>query len=96
MSLKITIEVDSLSDLRKLKPLIDAISAPPMKSESLFSLNISTRTLEGISAEGISTVQELLEWDENRILRTPNLGRKSVNEIKDALAAQGLCLRAKP
>ena len=32
---------------------------------------------------------------ENELLKTPNLGRKSLNEIKDVLASKGLALGMK-
>jgi len=37
----------------------------------------------------------LIQRTENELLKTPNLGRKSLNEIKDVLAARGLSLGMK-
>ena len=38
------------------------------------------------------TVGDLIQRTENELLKTPNLGRKSLNEIKEVLAAHGLTL----
>ena len=35
---------------------------------------------------------DLIQRTENELLKTPNLGRKSLNEIKEVLAAHGLTL----
>jgi DNA-directed RNA polymerase alpha subunit len=37
----------------------------------------------------------LIQRTENELLKTPNLGRKSLNEIKEVLAARGLTLGMK-
>jgi DNA-directed RNA polymerase subunit alpha len=37
----------------------------------------------------------LIQRSENELLKTPNLGRKSLNEIKDVLAARNLTLGMK-
>jgi DNA-directed RNA polymerase subunit alpha len=37
----------------------------------------------------------LIQRTENELLKTPNLGRKSLNEIKEVLAAHGLTLGMK-
>ena len=45
-----------------------------------------------------SRVQRLVEYDQRReteLLKTPNLGRKSLNEIKEVLASRGLSLGMK-
>jgi DNA-directed RNA polymerase subunit alpha len=37
----------------------------------------------------------LIQRSENELLKTPNLGRKSLNEIKEVLASRGLTLGMK-
>ena len=39
-----------------------------------------------------SALRQLAERTETELLKTPNLGRKSLNEIKEVLAARGLTL----
>ena len=43
-------------------------------------------------AENIHLIGELIQRTETELLKTPNLGRRSVNEIKEALAMRGLTL----
>lgn len=37
-------------------------------------------------------IGDLIQRTENELLKTPNLGRKSLNEIKEVLASHGLTL----
>ena len=56
-------------------------------------LNLTVRTERCLKTEGILTIQHLCACTESRLLRLPNLGRKSLNEIIEQLAAQGYELR---
>src|SRR2546430_17228441 len=47
------------------------------------------------SAENIYYIGDLIQRTENELLKTPNLGRKSLNEIKEVLASKGLTLGMK-
>jgi DNA-directed RNA polymerase subunit alpha len=57
-------------------------------------LNLTVRTERCLKAEGILTIQHLCGCTESRLLRLPNLGRKSLNEIVEQMAAQGYELRS--
>ena len=46
-------------------------------------------------AENIYYIGDLIHRGENELLKAPNLGRKSLNEIKDVLASKGLTLGMK-
>lgn len=46
-------------------------------------------------AAGIYFIGDLIQRTENELLKAPNLGRKSLNEIKDVLASRGLTLGMK-
>ncbi len=59
------------------------------------SLGLSRRSQLCLFAENISTISQLLCRTENELLKTPNLGRKSLYEIKEQLAVRGLKLRGK-
>ncbi len=48
-------------------------------------LALSPRTFNALSSENINTVSELIQYSEYRLLRIPNLGKKSLNEIKEVL-----------
>ena len=55
-------------------------------------LELTFRSQNCLKAENINTIAELLMQSENTLLKTPKLGRKSLNEIKAALALHGLAL----
>ena len=55
-------------------------------------LDISIRAQNALHSEGIQTIGELVSRHETELLKTPNLGRKSLQEIKDALLLKELHL----
>lgn len=56
-------------------------------------LNLTVRTSNCLRAEDIYTIEDLCTWTERKLLQIPNMGRRSVGEIKEALANMGLSLR---
>jgi DNA-directed RNA polymerase subunit alpha len=48
-----------------------------------------------LKAEAIQYIGDLVRRTEQDLLKTPNLGRKSLSEIKEVLAARGLTLGMK-
>ena len=71
-------------------PWFELINSP---GTPLRKLNLTLRTESCLTAEGMETVEQLLLCRESILLRFPNLGRKSLNEIREALAARGLELK---
>jgi DNA-directed RNA polymerase alpha subunit len=57
------------------------------------SLGLSVRASKCLEADEIYTIGQLVYYTENDLLKTPNLGRRSLNEIKEKLAERGLKLR---
>ena len=53
-------------------------------------LELTVRSLKSLKAENISCIRDLTQRTEHELLRTPRLGRKSLDEIKDVLASLGL------
>ena len=53
-------------------------------------LELSVRSANCLANDNIKYIGELVQKTENDMLRTPNFGRKSLNEIKTALAELGL------
>ena len=61
----------------------------------VFSSSFSVRSANCLKAENIYYIGDLIQRTENELLKTPNLGRKSLNEIKEVLASKGLTLGMK-
>ncbi len=55
-------------------------------------LDVSQRALNSIKRMGISTIGDLVKLTEEDLKGTKNVGRKAINEIKDALKQMGLHL----
>ena len=53
------------------------------------------RSANCLKAENIYYIGDLIQRTETELLKTPNLGRKSLNEIKEVLASRGLTLGAR-
>lgn len=56
-------------------------------------IDLGVRAYNALRSEGVTTVEQLLCWEENYLLRLPGMGRKSVNDIKHYLQSRGLKLR---
>ena len=78
-----------------------AFDAPPQRSSQQFDpillrpvdeLELTVRSANCLKAENIYYIGDLIQRTENELLKTPNLGRKSLNEIKEVLASRGLTL----
>lgn len=63
-----------------------------LSMQSISDLGLTVRATNCLTAEGIETVGDLVRRSENYLLKTPNLGRKSLNEIRETLVALGLQL----
>ena len=50
------------------------------------------RSTNCLKAESIFLIGDLIHRSEFDLLKTPNLGKKSLNEIKDILSSKGLTL----
>ena len=71
-------------------PQIDPILMRPVDD-----LELTVRSANCLKAENIYYIGDLIQRTENELLKTPNLGRKSLNEIKEVLASRGLTLGMK-
>lgn len=59
-------------------------------------LDVSLRAVFALSNQGIVRIEHILTKTERELLRIPNFGPRSLNEVKAALAKLGLCLRPTP
>ncbi|SFM33815.1 DNA-directed RNA polymerase subunit alpha [Nitrosomonas communis] len=71
-------------------PQIDPILLRPVDD-----LELTVRSANCLKVENIYYIGDLIQRTEAELLRTPNLGRKSLNEIKEVLAARNLSLGMK-
>ena len=55
-------------------------------------LELSIRVMNGLKSNNINTIEDLVKLTEGEILRTPNFGRKSLNEVKEVLSCMNLKL----
>jgi len=71
----------------KQAPVIDPILLRPVDD-----LELTVRSANCLKAENIHYIGDLIQRNESDLLKAPNLGRKSLNEIKDILNTKGLSL----
>ena len=64
----------------------------PLLLRSIEELELTVRSTNCLKAESIFFIGDLIQRSEFDLLKTPNLGKKSLNEIKDVLASKGLSL----
>lgn len=83
-------EEDTFETTERAAPQIDPVLLRPVDD-----LELTVRSANCLKAENIYYIGDLIQRTENELLKTPNLGRKSLNEIKEVLAARGLTLGMK-
>lgn len=72
------------------EPDVDPILLRPVDD-----LELTVRSANCLKAENIYYIGDLIQRTEVELLKTPNLGKKSLTEIKDVLAVRGLSLGMK-
>jgi len=88
-------QLDEFVDLREVaapeekeeKPEFDPILLRPVDD-----LELTVRSANCLKAEQIQYIGDLVQCTEVALLKAPNLGKKSLTEIKDVLASRGLSL----
>jgi len=64
----------------------------PILLRPVDDLELTVRSANCLKAENIYFIGDLVQKSENELLKTPNLGKKSLTEIKDVLASRTLSL----
>ena len=72
-----------------------SVQVDPILLRPVDDLELTVRSANCLKAENTYYIGDLIQRTENELLKTPNLGRKSLNEIKEVLAARGLTLGMK-
>jgi DNA-directed RNA polymerase subunit alpha len=78
---------EDTSEPERKEPEIDPVLLRPIDD-----LELTVRSANCLKAESIHYVGDLVQRTEVELLKTPNLGKKSLTEIKEVLAAHGLQL----
>lgn len=76
----------------KLSKVKDEPEVDPMFLELVDNLELTVRSANCLKHLNINYLGDLVQFSENELLRTPNLGRKSLTEIKELLENRGLRL----
>lgn len=96
--------VEQLAVFAQLEDKVgEMFEAAPARSQSfdpillrpVDELELTVRSANCLKAENIYYIGDLIQRTETELLKTPNLGRKSLNEIKEVLASRGLTLGAR-
>lgn len=83
----VNLEETEAEEEEDLGPEIDPILLRPVDE-----LELTVRSANCLKAESIYYIGDLVQRTEVELLKTPNLGKKSLTEIKDVLAQRGLSL----
>jgi len=88
LSVFVDLEAEEATESTKnIEPEIDPILLRPVDD-----LDLTVRSANCLKAENIYYIGDLIQRTEVELLKTPNLGKKSLTEIKDVLASRGLSL----
>ena len=83
----VDLESESEQIVEEKEDEIDPILIRPVDD-----LELTVRSANCLKAENIYYIGDLIQRTEVELLKTPNLGKKSLTEIKDVLASRGLSL----
>jgi DNA-directed RNA polymerase subunit alpha len=83
----VDLEGEKESEPEKKEEEIDPVLLRPVDD-----LELTVRSANCLKAENIYYIGDLIQRTEVELLKTPNLGKKSLTEIKDILASRGLSL----
>ncbi len=87
LSVFVDLQGDEQVEQEKTEAEIDPILIRPVDD-----LELTVRSANCLKAENIYYIGDLIQRTEVELLKTPNLGKKSLTEIKDVLATHGLSL----
>lgn len=88
-------QLDAFVDLRDFSEPVQKEDKPefdPILLRPVDDLELTVRSANCLKAEAIHYIGDLVQRTEVELLKTPNLGKKSLTEIKDVLASRGLSL----
>ena len=83
------VDLDAIAEQEAKK---DQNDFDPILLRSIEELELTVRSTNCLKAESIFLIGDLIHRSEFDLLKTPNLGKKPLNEIKDVLASKELSL----
>jgi DNA-directed RNA polymerase subunit alpha len=83
VDLESSVEIETQIEKRGIDPIL---------LQSVDELELTVRSANCLKTENILYIGDLIQKTENELLKTPNLGKKSLTEIKEMLALRGLSL----
>ncbi len=81
-----------LQGKEEAQPVAAEVDIDPVLLRPVDDLELTVRSANCLKAESIYFIGDLIQRTEVELLKTPNLGKKSLTEIKDVLASRGLSL----
>ncbi len=84
-----------LKGKEEAEPQQEQVDIDPILLRPVDDLELTVRSANCLKAESIYYIGDLIQRTEVELLKTPNLGKKSLTEIKDVLASHGLSLGMK-
>ncbi|MBS3785452.1 MAG: DNA-directed RNA polymerase subunit alpha [Gammaproteobacteria bacterium] len=89
---QLSVFVDLEGGEHEVEPVRKEPEVDPVLLRPIDDLELTVRSANCLKAETIHFVGDLVQKTEVELLKTPNLGKKSLNEIKEVLAQHGLQL----
>lgn len=88
---QLSVFVDLESE-KETEVVVEEDEVDPILLRPVDDLELTVRSANCLKAENIYYIGDLVQRTEVELLKTPNLGKKSLTEIKDVLASRGLSL----
>ncbi len=91
-------QISVFGDFSRIEPdssRTETAGFDPLLLRPIDDLELTVRSANCLKAESIYYIGDLIQRSEVELLKTPNLGKKSLTEIKDVLAGHGLSLGMK-
>ena len=90
--LSVFVNQEEAAQITSPKPKLEV---DPILFRPIDDLQLSVRAMNCLKAEEIKSIGELVHRKKTDLLKTPNLGKKSLKEIEEALASKGLSMDMK-
>lgn len=90
--LSVFVDFEKVKEQLPEESVVEEEAFDPILLRPVDDLELTVRSANCLKAENIFYIGDLIQRTEVELLRTPNLGKKSLTEIKDILAMKGLSL----